>query len=125
MRRRAARGFTLIEIMIVVAVVAILTAVAIPNLTAYRKISHAKACKANMNLIRGACAATLIRKGVVETDLDALSDNSSGAAFLKGKPQCPIGGTYAVSYDDAAQSFVVTCSLSDENEHDVNATAAE
>jgi len=114
------RGFTLVEIMIAVAVIAILAAIAIPNFMSYRTVSHAKACMANMKLIHEACQSVLIRKGVIETDLDVLSDNTRGDAFLKGKPKCPIGGSYTIKFDDSLQDFTVTCSKEDNDDHQVS-----
>ena len=42
--KRMLKGFTLVEIMIVVAIIAILAAVAIPNFIKYRRSSQATAC---------------------------------------------------------------------------------
>jgi len=114
------RGFTLIEIMIAVAIVAILVAVAIPNFMSYRTTAHARACWENMNIVKQACQAALVRTGKIVTDLDALSDNSKGNAFLKAKPHCPVGGSYTVSYDDETGDFTVTCSKAHEIDHNVN-----
>lgn len=114
------RGFTLIEIMIAVAVIAILAAIAIPNFMSYRTVSHAKACMANMKLIREACQSVLVRRGTIETSLDNLSDNTRGDAFLKGKPLCPIGGTYLITFDESAQDFSVKCSMENEDDHKVS-----
>lgn len=45
------RGFTLIEIMIVVLIIAVLLAIAIPNFMKARDTSRAKACVANLRQI--------------------------------------------------------------------------
>jgi prepilin-type N-terminal cleavage/methylation domain-containing protein len=51
---KSKKGFTLVEIMIVVAIIGILAAIAIPNFIKSRKMSRAKACVANLKQIDGA-----------------------------------------------------------------------
>ena len=43
--KRMKKGFTLVEIMIVVAIIAILAAIAIPNFVKYRKESQEASCE--------------------------------------------------------------------------------
>jgi prepilin-type N-terminal cleavage/methylation domain-containing protein len=89
-------AFTLVEIMIVVAIIGLLAAVAIPNLVKARKQAQTTACINNLKTIEGAKAvwALEMKKGDadVPTDADLFGPNNN----IKDKPLCPAGGTYDI-----------------------------
>lgn len=78
------KGFTLVEIMIVVAIIAILAAVAIPNFVRYRKTSQMNACISNLKQIQAACEQCKMEGNAVTTANIIGSDK-----YIKVMPKCP------------------------------------
>ena len=112
------KGFTLIEIMIVVAIIAILAAVAIPNFVRYRKTSQMNACISNLKQIQAAVEQA--KMGGVVTP--GWTDIVGSDKYIKVTPTCPAGGTYTLPTDDTADP---TCSSQDTGyEHTLNKTTA-
>jgi type II secretory pathway pseudopilin PulG len=83
--------------MIVVAIIGLLAAIAIPNFVKARKASQTSACIANMKQIEGAIATWALETKKVDTDTVALTDVCGATNYIKSTPSCPASGTYTLT----------------------------
>ena len=102
--KKMLKGFTLVEIMIVVAIIAILAAVAIPNFVRYRKESQKNACISNLKQLQ-----TAVEQAKMAGGTGAWTEIIGKEKFIKVTPTCPAGGSYTLN--NADDTGVPACSL--------------
>jgi prepilin-type N-terminal cleavage/methylation domain-containing protein len=94
MRRKA---FTLVEIMIVVLIIGILMAIAVPNFVKARDGSRKSSCISSLKQISGAKEQWAMDNKKDTGATVAFSDLVGSTLYIRGTPTCPSGGTYTVN----------------------------
>ena len=102
-------GFTLVEIMIVVAIIGLLAAIAIPNFVKARAASQKSACIANLKQIEGAKATWALENKKTDIAVPATTDLYGSGSYITVEPSCPASGAYTIG----AVSARPLCSVSD------------
>ncbi len=104
---RKGRGFTLIELMIVIAIIGVLAAIAIPNFNSARKKARQKACVANIKMLENALemydmdtppgsgsplSCTSVVKAAAATDYGSILQKGG---YVQRLPKCPTRNNFA------------------------------
>ena len=114
------KGFTLVEIMIVVAIIGLLAAIAIPSFMRARLTSQQNACINNMRQIEAGKDQYALEKGLTNNaSIDAdnaiamsnlVSGTGAAGGYIKAYPNCPGStnlGTQTKTAAISAQDYTV------------------
>ncbi len=104
-RFRRSKGFTLVEIMIVVLIIGIMLAIAIPNFIKARESSRKQTCIANLKQIDSAKEQCASQNKWDTAHACAMGDLVP--TYVKTDPTCPSGGTYTVNEIGTAPTCTV------------------
>ena len=95
-------GFTLVEIMIVVAIIGLLAAIATPSFVKARETARRTGCISNLRQIDGAKESWALE---TRKSPGTAVDESAINSYIKGgAPNCPSGGTYTYGNIDVNPS---------------------
>ena len=117
--KRLQKGFTLIELMIVIAIIAILAAILIPNFIHARAESQTSACEGNEKQI-----ATALEEYAVDNNGTyvggTISSTTLGTTYLGVTPKDPVNGSqYSVN---VTPSTYGSYQITDAGGHDTSTT---
>ena len=91
--QRGSKGFTLVELIVVIAILSVLAGMAVLRIASAREDAVKKACYTDRALIARTYQLALIKNGSISLQ-NFIDDPASYGTYYNFKPTCPAGGTY-------------------------------
>ena len=88
------KGFTLVELIVVVLIIAALAAIAIPRISSSAETAKSSACDTNVDVINTQIELYKANTGSWPSALTDVTGNQD--YFPDGAPECPYGTAYAL-----------------------------
>ncbi|WCK53351.1 type II secretion system protein [Aneurinibacillus sp. Ricciae_BoGa-3] len=105
------KGFTLIEMLIVIAIIGIFLALALPDYKGTVAKAQDRGCKVNQRLISTALESYYIDNGNQYPDETTALTTLVERHYLQSIPKCPSNGTYTVKKSTDGSTMEVSCSV--------------
>jgi prepilin-type N-terminal cleavage/methylation domain-containing protein len=86
------RGFTLVELLIVVLILGALATIAVPRILGGATNAKINACKTNVDLLNSQIEIYYVNEGAWPSTLSTISEDPN--YFPDGTPTCPFGTSY-------------------------------
>ncbi|MCB2154748.1 prepilin-type N-terminal cleavage/methylation domain-containing protein [bacterium] len=125
---RKTKGFTLVEIMIVVAIIGILIAIAVPGFLKARETSRRNSCQENQTKIDSAVQQYILEYNVADqaafvTEYGTLIADWGAVLvgpdlYIRYTPKCPSSGVYSIA-DTSDAASPVECDYVKEGTSDI------
>jgi prepilin-type N-terminal cleavage/methylation domain-containing protein len=93
--RASRKGFTLVELLIVVAIFGLLVGLAMPNFIKARGRARQQLCIENLSQIESAKQIWGVENGKKDGDVPSTADLIGADRYMKTTPTCPAGGNYS------------------------------
>lgn len=114
-RMKNQKGFTLVELMVVVVIIGILVAIAVPVYNNITRTAKENACEANERTIQGAVGMYYAKNGEYPQDVGVLA--AEGDKYLEEIPQCPFDSNKENEDDYGIENGTVKCNVNHEGEN--------